>query len=292
MNNIDFKNTRVEFVEPKKIERKYSKEMFGSERWIPMSQIKIDMDVQRTLDAKHAKNIAKKFDPASFGRVTVNQREDGLFYAINGQHRMDALKELGFTECPCIVINCIDKKDEGQSFIKINENAKAVSTIDKYRIGVSAEVSEWLKVKAVLDFAGITRVSGNPNSFRSVGTIYKEINQGSSERNREENTTVCKIALKVLKNTCQTLGEMDYITVSGMITFCRAYALDGTVSMADMESRFKDISYIKLTREAKNMKKQSGGNCKVINYMAFLLHTEYNKNIAKSKKLPLRIDIY
>lgn len=292
MNNIDFKTTSVEFAKPEGIKRKYSKEMFGQERWIPISEIKIDLDVQRTLDENHAKSIAKKFDPASFGRVTVSQREDGFYYAINGQHRMDALRELGFTECPCIVINCIDKKDEGQSFIKINENAKSVSTIDKYRIGVSAEVPEWLKVKAVLDFAGIDKVSTNPNSFRAVGTLYKEINKGSSERNREENTTVCKIALRTLRRTCSALGDMDYVTLSGMIVFCRAYALDGTVTMAEMESRFKDVSYSRLTREAKGMKKQSGGNGKIVNYMAFLLHTEYNKNIAKNKKLPLRIDIY
>ena len=58
------------------------------------------------------------------------------------------------------------------------------------------------------------------------------------------------------------------------------------------KNRFKDVSYARLAREAKNMKKQSGGSGKIVNYMAFLLHTEYNKNLTKNKKLPLRIDIY
>ena len=292
MNNIDFKTTQVQFVEPKGITKKYTREMFGRESWIPVDQIKIDFEVQRELDENHSKSIAKKFDPASFGRVTVTQREDGFYYAINGQHRLNALRELNITECPCIVINCVDRKDEGQSFIKINENAKSVSTIDKYRIGVSAEVPSWMKVKEVIDFAGIEKVSSSPSSFRSVGTIYKEINRGSSERNKEENMTVCKLALRVLRRTCSSLNEMDYITVSGMITFCRAYGLDGTATMANMENRFKDVSYARLAREAKNMKKQSGGSGKIVNYMAFLLHTEYNKNLTKNKKLPLRIDIY
>lgn len=149
-----------------------------------------------------------------------------------------------------------------------------------------------MKVKEVIDFAGIEKVSSSPSSFRSVGTIYKEINRGSSERNKEENMTVCKLALRVLRRTCNSLNEMDYITVSGMITFCRAYGLDGTATMANMENRFKDVSYARLAREAKNMKKQSGGSGKIVNYMAFLLHTEYNKNLTKNKKLPLRIDIY
>lgn len=289
--NIDFKTTPVEFVEPKEYKRYYTKEMFGKEEWIPLEKIKIDNDVQRTLDEKHASSIATKFDPASFGRITVNQRDDGFYYAINGQHRMNAIREIGFTEAPCIVVSCTDKKDEGNTFIKINEHAKAVSTIDKYRIGVSAGVREWLRTKEVLDFAGITKVSTNPNSFRAVGTIYKEINKGCTERNREENMTVCKIALRVLNQTASNIGEIDYITTAGMISFARAYALDGTVGINDMQQRFKDTSYRSLAKEAKNMKKQSSGG-KVINYMAYLLHTEYNKNISKAKKLPLRIDIY
>lgn len=291
INDINIKTTPVEFYKPQDYKRTYTKEMFGKEQWIPLDLIKVDMDVQRTLDPKHAANIATKFDPASFGRVTVTQREDGYYYAINGQHRMNALREVGLTEVPCIVINCIDKQDEGQSFIKINENAKSVSTIDKYRIGVSAGVKEWLRVKEVLDFAGIAKVSSNPGSFRSVGTIYKEINKGATERNREENMTVCKIALKVLNATAKDLGDVDFIATAGMICFCRAYALDGTVGINDMEQRFKDISYKQLVREAKNMKKQSASG-RVINYMAYLLHSEYNKNISKAKKLPLRIDIY
>ena len=78
MKNIDLKTTKVQFIEPKAITRKYTREMFGKETWIPVDQIKIDFEVQRELDENHSKFIAKRFDPASFGRVTVTQREATL----------------------------------------------------------------------------------------------------------------------------------------------------------------------------------------------------------------------
>lgn len=48
MNNIDFKTTQVQFVEPKGITKKYTREMFGKESWIPVDQIKIDFEYKES----------------------------------------------------------------------------------------------------------------------------------------------------------------------------------------------------------------------------------------------------
>lgn len=146
---LDYVKEITELSKP--ITERYKKEMFGVEMWLPINEIKVDIEVQRDLQPSHVQKIIRKFDPSAFGRLTVTQREDGHYYCTNGQHRLRALETLGFTQAPCIVVKLYNKKDEGLNFININEQSAKVSNIDKYRIGVSSEIEPWLRVKEWCD---------------------------------------------------------------------------------------------------------------------------------------------
>ena len=59
---------------------RYTKEMFGEDAWIRVDKLKIDIRVQRELQDFHVDRILRKFDPSSFGRISVSPREDGFYY--------------------------------------------------------------------------------------------------------------------------------------------------------------------------------------------------------------------
>ena len=181
MLDIDREVTEIH----KKGTNRYSKEMFGEDKWIPLDKIKVDHSVQRDIQETHVQTILKKFDPTAFGRLVVTLREDGFYYVTDGQHRAKVLEILGFSEAPCVVVNLYNHKDEGLNFININEQSAKVSNIDKYRIGCSSMLEPWLRVRECVEYIGAS-VGAGKNQVSCVSSIYKLVNSSKvgTSRNR------------------------------------------------------------------------------------------------------------
>lgn len=282
-----FDEGNFEFLDIKESpKRLLRKEDFGKEQWIPTNQIKADMQVQRELMPNHVEKIVRKFDASSFGRLIVTLREDGYYYVSDGNHRLNAARELDLSEVPCVVISCPTLRDEGISFININETSAKVSAIDKYRIGCSAQVSEWLRVKEVIDYCGL-QVTGNGQGIACVSTVYKQVNSAKVQSSIENNINIAKYSMQIL-NEAYGVEAITHLTFSSMCTFVKAYVMNGDVSKRELIDRLKSSDIKSITSRATEMRK-SANRGKLISYVAYLFYVEYNKGLRK--KLPLRIDI-
>ena len=85
----------------------YSRECFGVEKWISLDKLNIDLRTQRNLMEGQVKKIVKEFSPSAFGRIIIsmNPDENGKHHIQDGQHRVAALKLLGYEEAPCIMVD-------------------------------------------------------------------------------------------------------------------------------------------------------------------------------------------
>ena len=265
---------------------KYEKHMFGEDKWISIDKIKVDIQVQRELQETHVSRILKKFDPQAFGRLTVSLREDGYYYCSDGQHRLECAKQLGLKEVPCIVVSNISLKQEGESFIKVNEVSAKVSALDKYRIGVSSEITEWLRVKDCLDFVGLEAGTGI-NKVICLSVIYKSINSATLLSSIEKNVSVCKRALYILKNTVGVKGITNQM-YNGMSIFVRHYIMSGETDVNTVVERLSKIDAKALTSKAQDMRENSAKG-KIDSYVAYLFWVEFNKGY--KVKLPLKIEV-
>lgn len=63
-------------------------------RWVPIPKMKINPLAQREVVPAWVDHIAADFDLEQIGTPSVNSR-DGSFYIIDGQHRIEALKQIG-----------------------------------------------------------------------------------------------------------------------------------------------------------------------------------------------------
>ena len=252
---------------------KYTKEMFGEDAWIPVEKLKIDMRVQRELQETHVTKLLGKFDPSAFGRLSVNLREDGFYYVSDGQHRLEIAKRLGLSEVPCVVNKLESLRDEGRSFIKINQNSAKVSGIDKYRIGVSSEVEEYLRIKECVDYAGL-RIGTGLNQINCVSAIYRLINQATLLTSIEANIRNMKKTLYIL-NKCYGVDGINHLTVTGLFIFVRTYLETGLTTTEAIIERLSTINIRELISKANDMK--SNGNGKTVSYVAYLFLIEYNK---------------
>lgn len=283
---VDYEKEITEINKP--ATERFTKEMFGKEEWINISDIKIDIEVQRELQESHVDGIIRKFDPMAFGRVTVTKREDGYYYCTNGQHRVRALERMGFSQCPCIVIKLCSLKDEGQNFIKINEQSAKVSNIDKYRIGVSSEVREWLLVKEALDFCGL-KVATGENGVSCVSVIYKILNSSKLETSRQRDMEAMKKALYILKTLYGIKGITNSV-LQGMFIFVKTHIMSGDTTVNEVITRLSGSSYKEFASKANSLKDSNGGKGKVVSYIAYLMYVEYNRGL-KRNQLPLKIHL-
>jgi hypothetical protein len=62
------------------------------EDYLRADQISIDDSYQRPLDRERVQRIARAWDDARCGYLEVNQRPDGSYFAMNGQHRLEAAR--------------------------------------------------------------------------------------------------------------------------------------------------------------------------------------------------------
>ena len=74
----------------------------------------------RSSDNPSADGIVENFERLAIGYITVSAREDGL-YIIDGIRRVEALKHLGYVECPAEVLHGLTVEDEARIFVNMNK---------------------------------------------------------------------------------------------------------------------------------------------------------------------------
>ena len=104
-NNFEFEE------ENGKMNKKFEK--------VNINDLKVDYSY-RSLDNPSADGIIENFERLAIGYITVSAREDGL-YIIDGIRRVEALKHLGYVECPAEVLHGLTVEDEARIFVNINQ---------------------------------------------------------------------------------------------------------------------------------------------------------------------------
>ena len=104
-NNFEFEE------ENGKMNKKFEK--------VNINDLKVDYSY-RSLDNPSADGIIENFERLAIGYITVSAREDGL-YIIDGIRRVEALKHLGYVECPAEVLHGLTVEDEARIFVNMNQ---------------------------------------------------------------------------------------------------------------------------------------------------------------------------
>lgn len=87
---------------------------------ISSSKLVSKQEYQRLIKTAHVKKIADNFDPNRFGEPLVNER-DGVYYLVDGQHRVAALVYMNGgepIEIHCTVLSGLSYKEEADLFAR------------------------------------------------------------------------------------------------------------------------------------------------------------------------------
>lgn len=100
---------------------------------IPAHKLKVCQFTQRPLRSKkHAEWIANNFDSNLFDPLVVSYR-DGVYYVIDGQHRLYAVKKLFGNDylVECRIMKGLTLQEEAKLFVDLNGCSKVLQYTDK-----------------------------------------------------------------------------------------------------------------------------------------------------------------
>lgn len=140
---------------------------------IPLKHIVVG-DYQRQPSARRVERIAAGFDTAKLGILIVNDRQDGTYAMLDGQHRLSALRTLGYTDANCLVLAGLTLEQEADYYRRQNENHANLNNYDLYLAGVVAGDPHYLKLKETLGRYGYrAHNTSAPKNVTAIAAVTK-----------------------------------------------------------------------------------------------------------------------
>jgi hypothetical protein len=133
---------------------------------------------QRLTDTVKLAKIIREFTEKKLGVLTVSLR-DGNYYIIDGLHRSIALKRLGYTHAPCIVLTGMTYEQEADFLRKQDENKRRISTFDDFKAGIEAKDKKCLEINEILRENGFKIGRGGFFKINSLRTLFTIVNDYS-----------------------------------------------------------------------------------------------------------------
>lgn len=145
----------------------------GKLEWVPLADTRVNPNSQREFVPARADKILANFDPEHFGLPVLNHR-DGLYYIIDGQHRIEALKGwLGdgweTQQFSGWVFENLTEEQEAEAFL-IRNNTMGVNAYNKFRIAVNAGRHDETQVSYIVESKGL-KIGLDRNADNTVGAV-------------------------------------------------------------------------------------------------------------------------
>jgi hypothetical protein len=220
-------------------------------RWVPIAEMRVSPLAQRELNRARVDKIAADFDLEQIGTPTVNER-NGHYYIIDGQHRVEALREIGWgdQQIQCWTYVGLTEEDEAEKFLKLNDTL-TVNAFAKFRVGVQAGRVEECDIDRIVRAQGL-RVSqdGKDGAISAVGSlrrVYKQAGPGQLAR-----------SLRIIRDAYGDAG-LDASVISGIGLLCARYdsTLDETRAVQLLSKAHGGVSG--LLNKAETIRRATGG---------------------------------
>jgi hypothetical protein len=184
-------------------------------RWVPISQMRVNPTVQRDLNHQRVAYLAANFDPEQIGSPTVNAR-DGVFFIIDGQHRVAAMKLMGWADqsLQCWTYEGLTEREEAEAFLKINDTL-SVKALDRFRSGVAAGRETECDIDRIVRALGLSVSSSRtPGSIAAVAALQRVYARSGP--------AVLSRALRVIRDAYGDAG-LEGPVIDGMGMLCQRY---------------------------------------------------------------------
>lgn len=151
--------------------------------WLTVGALQVSPRAQRRFSHAQAQKYAANFDFDAIGFPVVSRR-DGIYWIVDGQHRIGALEIMGWADqkIQCEVWDDLSEAEEAELFLR-RDDRTAVTTIDKYMIGLVARRPVELAINKVVEGRGLRvgKSSSSPKTITAVAALGGVYERGGSD---------------------------------------------------------------------------------------------------------------
>ena len=143
-------------------------------KWVPIAGMRVSPLAQRDLNQARVDRIAAEFDPEQIGTPTLNLR-DGHWYIVDGQHRVQALIQMGWEDqqIQCWTYEGLTIEDEADMFLRLNDTLQ-VRAFAKFKVAVTAGRAEQVEIDQMVRTQGlVVSEEAVPGAVRAVATLER-----------------------------------------------------------------------------------------------------------------------
>ncbi|MEV4078003.1 DUF6551 family protein [Nonomuraea fuscirosea] len=179
---------------------------------VEIDSLRVDEEAQRGLNPKRAKGIADGLIVDALGSIVVSERADGTRYVVDGMHRTEACRLRGLRTIQAEIHYGLTQQQEATLFLIKNRESAKVSTLDEYRVGLTAGDELCVNVDRVLKSHSLGLGSSSTNSVGAVSAVLRITKQHGPE--------VLDRTLKVVEAAWGRDKESwDGVILGGLATF-------------------------------------------------------------------------
>lgn len=171
---------------------------------VPVDKLFVDPKYQRGLTTL-IKRMEDDFDPAMFIPLQASERKNGKLAVFDGQHRLEAARDLNYAEVPCLVYHGLSPQQEATLFSRLQRERRNITAADRFRATLYGDPSrpetEMAKeVERIAEMAGFTVGSVKKDgkvpiaSPTALESIYK-VTKGAMNGPEALSTALSTIAL-------------------------------------------------------------------------------------------------
>ena len=215
-------------------------------------------DYQRGLLRNKVNNYVANYDPMIFGTVLVSYR-DLNYWIIDGQHRVEAARQLGIKTVWCQVIEGLTYEQEAMEFHKINTHRVPLNANQKFHALVESKDHVALDIVSILNKYGMVYSRKGqefvPNCVTAIGSVQTIYAKYGAEQLDE--------VLSIIKRT----WNGDFVSLraeilKGINTFINNYTYDSNV-LVKVLVQIKPLDFINMARGSVVGKRlgRSDGTC-------------------------------
>lgn len=224
--------------------------------WVAVGLIDVDSNYQREVKPSLVDKILRGFSWAKFGAIVLSRKYDGRFAVVEGQHRWKAASvHPDIDRVPAVIVSHADVAGQAQSFLAINRDRMAVTSVEQYWAGLTAGDDTAVAISKVLQSAGCDVVPAQghyrpnlTNSITAIDRCLKRYGQGATRRALLAIRAAWPDDAKSLRGTL----------ITALARIIRAN--EKSISDPDLAAALRPQSFAKLTAHAEAFRKLSGGS--------------------------------
>lgn len=253
--------------------------------WILVDYMYCDESYQRPLNQNRAQSIAVEFDPDAFGVPTLSKRAGDRFMIIDGRHRIEALRILGWNgqKISCRVFQGLSQAQEAKLFNDCN-NTRALQFIDRFLSRITSGDPIACEIAKITSAAGYRIDRTSRDTTITAARALQDVYLGKGQRIQGKNPVALKHTLLALTDAWgRTRASVGGSVIQGVGAFFLRYG--PAIDRDRLEKKLAAIvsGPTGLVQRGKGKREMHGGS--ITSGIAHYLTEEYNRGLRGKKKL-------